>query len=124
MKTREEKLEYAKQYKKNNRDKINSYRAKNKERYLLWERRYQFKKKYGITIDQYQEMYDKQEGKCAICSVHQDNLSRALCIDHNHSSGKIRGLLCDKCNSILGYANDNITNLENAINYLKSNEVT
>ncbi len=45
MKTREEKLEYQKQYKKNNRDKINKYRAENKERHLVWERRYQFKKK-------------------------------------------------------------------------------
>lgn len=123
MKTREEKLEYQKQYKKNNRDKINKYRAENKERHLVWERRYQFKKKYGISIDQYQEMYDKQGGKCAICDTHQDNLNRKLCIDHSHASGKVRGLLCNRCNSVLGYFNDNITLLENAIKYLKINDV-
>jgi hypothetical protein len=118
MKTREEKLEYSRQYKKNNRDKINKYRADNKERHLIWERRYQFKKKYGITLDQYQNMFNLQEGKCAICGIHQDELTRALYIDHDHCTENIRGLLCHKCNSILGYVNDDINLLENAIKYL------
>ena len=79
------------------------------------------KKNYNITLEQYDELYNKQEGKCAICGTHQEELKSTLHIDHNHKTKKIRGLLCFKCNSLLGCANDNIIKLESAIIYLKNN---
>lgn len=59
--------------------------------------------------------------KCAICGKSVNELGRALCIDHSHSTSKIRGLLCTKCNLGIGSFMDNIILLENAISYLKNN---
>ena len=73
-------------------------------------------KAYGITEDEYNKMYSEQNGDCKICSK---NFSR-LCVDHDHKSGKVRGLLCHHCNTMLGLALDDISTLTNAINYLKS----
>ena len=76
------------------------------------------KRSYGITPEEYNQMFLKQEGKCTICYRHQSVLRRRLAVDHCHESKKIRGLLCDNCNPMLGYAKDNITILESAIEYL------
>lgn len=78
------------------------------------------KKHYGITLEFYEKLYEKQEGKCAICGVKETILNRKLAVDHDHDTGKIRGLLCTNCNSILGYADDNIIILEKVIKYLGS----
>lgn len=60
------------------------------------------KSRYGITLDDYNDMFDKQKGKCDICKTHQMKLNRKLCVDHCHTTGKVRGLLCNRCNSMLG----------------------
>jgi hypothetical protein len=78
-------------------------------------------RKYGIGLKEYDELFITQEGCCAICGTHQTELSRALVVDHNHETGEIRGLLCHKCNLTLGYVNDNIRVLVNAIKYLEKN---
>ena len=77
------------------------------------------RKHYKLTVDQYVEMERAQQYRCAICRVHKDNLSRSLEVDHNHSTGKIRGLLCRKCNLVLGIVDDNVIVLNAAIYYLK-----
>ena len=61
-------------------------------------RAYQYMKKYGITIADYNEIFDAQDGRCAICEKHQMELDYLLCVDHCHSTGDIRGLLCRDCN--------------------------
>lgn len=71
---------------------------------------------YGISPEQYNEMLEKQDGKCAIC--HQES-DRKLCIDHNHETDEIRGLLCYKCNSILGLLNDDFQYMWKVYEYLK-----
>lgn len=63
-------------------------------------------------------MFDKQGGCCAICGTHQSELINKLCIDHNHITGAVRGLLCSKCNSALGYVNEDIKILKSVIEYL------
>jgi len=73
--------------------------VKNCEDYQNRRRNERFKRRYGITLDDYNEMLKKQSNKCKICKISPDNLKRKLCIDHCHETGKIRGLLCDKCNN-------------------------
>ncbi len=78
------------------------------------------KKNYDLTLEQYNELLEQQNHCCLICHVHQSKLRRKLAVDHSHKSGKIRGLLCTKCNTILGTFDDNIKLLESAIYYLKA----
>jgi hypothetical protein len=79
-----------------------------------------FLKKYGITNNDYNEMFDQQKGCCKICFIHQKELKTKLFIDHDHKTGKVRGLLCNSCNLVLGFAKDNINILEESIKYLKN----
>lgn len=64
-------------------------------------------------------MLNEQNNCCKICNTHQNKLNSPLHIDHNHSTNKIRGLLCSKCNQGLGFFYDNIGLMEKAIEYLK-----
>lgn len=79
--------------------------------------------KYGITIEEYKSMLIKQDHRCAICNVHMDDnhartKAEALTVDHDHSSGKVRGLLCKACNLGIGNLNT-IEKLKSAILYLQ-----
>jgi len=71
---------------------------------------------YGINENQFDQMMINQEGKCYICKG--DNGSIALCIDHDHLTGKVRGLLCNKCNRGLGLFSDDLVLLKRAMSYL------
>ncbi len=79
--------------------------------------KHNIKKKYGITPDDWDRMYEQQGGKCAICSC-DCTTGRKLAVDHCHTSGNVRGLLCAKCNQGLGYFDDNTDFLGKAIEYL------
>lgn len=81
-------------------------------------RKYHLKTNYNITVEEYNNMFDFQEGKCAICKLPQ---SKSLHVDHNHATGKIRGLLCQKCNHGIGQFNDNPDLLSQARIYLLDN---
>lgn len=76
-------------------------------------------KQYGITIETLESLKKSQGYKCAICGIPEGQLSRDLHIDHCHSTGKVRGLLCFACNGSLGKVGDNIEILEKMIGYLK-----
>lgn len=73
--------------------------------------------KYGISLDDYEQMFNKQNGVCAICGIKREK----LCIDHDHSTGIIRGLLCNKCNFALGLVDDNKETLQKMIEYISKN---
>lgn len=73
---------------------------------------------YGITAEDYQKLFDEQQGCCAICGKHQINFKRRLAVDHCHTTLKVRGLLCSPCNTMLGHAKDNVSTLQAAILYL------
>lgn len=88
-------------------------------------RNMELKKRFGITIDDYNKMLENQKGLCEICNKKPDgdtNKTRILAVDHCHESGKIRALLCNLCNSALGGFKDNIQNLKNAIVYLEKHQ--
>lgn len=77
------------------------------------------KSSYGITLEQYYAMYEAQDHKCAICKKeHELGGKVGLAVDHCHSKGHVRGLLCVKCNHAIGKFEDNVEFLNNAIAYL------
>lgn len=82
---------------------------------------------FGISYRGYMKMYQEQNGNCAICgkeetAIYQNNIIRSLAIDHCHTTGKIRGLLCTNCNTALGGFKDNKELLLNACKYLEKYE--
>lgn len=85
------------------------------------------KRRYGMTKEQYIELYNKQSGVCAICGKPESTIGKKgtspvrLSVDHSHVTGKIRGLLCKKCNLGIGYLKDDPNVLLSARNYLLSN---
>lgn len=75
---------------------------------------------YNLSIEDYEQMLFRQNGKCAICGkVEERKSSPFLCVDHCHKTGKIRGLLCHRCNSAIGKLNDDPELLRKAIVYLE-----
>lgn len=64
--------------------------------HIAWTRMIKFR--YGITENQFNELLQKQDFKCFICQRHKDEFKSRLCIDHNHATGEVRGLLCKHCN--------------------------
>ena len=82
---------------------------------------YRLKKEYGITNDDKREMYAEQCGLCYICQVEMGSLSQAH-IDHNHTTGQIRKLLCFKCNAALGMVDESEDRLTSMISYLREHK--
>lgn len=82
----------------------------------------QYFKRYGITLNDYEKMLKIQNYCCAICTIHISELSSRLHVDHCHTTGKVRGLLCFNCNSGLGRFKDSKSNLLNAVTYIKCSE--
>ena len=80
-------------------------------------------KAFGMTLQRYNEMLEEQDHKCAICGRSQRALSKAFAVDHDHDTGRVRGLLCDMCNRAIGLLGDDIERLNNAINYLKQGDL-
>lgn len=78
-------------------------------------------KRYGITSEQYQSLLEKQDYRCAICGNTPEQSrgnTNKLSVDHCHNTGKVRGLLCQKCNTGLGLLGDTKEDLQKALNYL------
>jgi len=118
-------IEYAKKYGKVNNERRRKKYANESEYRTQQLRRAEesrLKRVYGITQVQYDQMLKDQNGVCKICGyanpVSKKGTPRALAVDHDHISGKIRGLLCNSCNSLLGHAHDNCDLLRAALKYL------
>lgn len=83
----------------------------------------ELKKKYGITLQEYNSMLKQQNGVCAICGEHETTVIKgkvmSLSVDHCHTTNKVRGLLCNHCNHAIGKLKDDVALLEKAIAYLK-----
>jgi hypothetical protein len=89
------------------------------EEFKAQQRKRYYKKRYGITIEQYEKMLKAQNGVCAICGENNNHKTqRHLHIDHNHQTGKVRGLLCIRCNTIIGNSKENTEILKKAIEYI------
>jgi hypothetical protein len=85
---------------------------------------YKLMAQYNLTLEDYTNLLEKQGGVCCICKQKETakanaGYTKSLAVDHCHSTGKIRGLLCQSCNTGLGSFKDNIDTIQNAILYLK-----
>jgi hypothetical protein len=97
---------------KHGRSKTREYHREHERKRLL--------KKYSLTPLEYNIMLEKQNNRCAICN--EFYTAKKLFVDHNHKNGLVRGLLCNRCNLLIGWANDSTDILEKAIKYLSKKE--
>lgn len=112
---KEKKLSYQKEYYQLNKERVSQ---RNRIRHL--------KLNYNLTSQQYLEKLITQNNCCAICNKPEHRLLKTgdikpLSVDHNHITGEVRDLLYNDCNSLLGFAKENVEILQNAINYLNRN---
>lgn len=89
----------------------------NRERFRKWIWKGHLRRKYGLSLEDYESLKAKQNNCCLIC-----NEEKALNVDHNHLTGKVRGLLCRGCNTAIGLLKEDVSLLNKAIFYLKDNE--
>jgi hypothetical protein len=113
-----------------NRDRVKRWREQNPEKYLAKQRAYSaspakkkadrrsyLKRKYGMTLEDYDAMFEEQGGVCAICKKPRPE-DRTLHVDHDHNTGTIRGLLCFRCNNALGDFEEEYELFRRAADYL------
>lgn len=131
MKTAEERKQYRRQqylkHKDREKETRREYLIKNREKVLEKQKKYNkenplkrknavLKNVYGITLVQYNEMFETQEGKCAICQRHQNELTRTLCVDHDHKTNKVRALLCVTCNTDVSVVENRLEEMTKYLN--------
>jgi len=113
-----------KQKNKNDSQKINRLIFYNSERGVLSSRRAHLKRNFNLDIKDYDKLNASQNGLCAICNEPETYYrNKVLSVDHDHETGRIRGLLCNTCNRALGLLKDNKNVLINAIKYLEKHEL-
>ena len=117
-KWREDNPEYDKEWYKENREARLEYCRNWCKENPDTTREHHIKHTYGLTLADYDKMLEAQSGVCAICGVSPEEGGRRLLVDHDHKTGKIRGLLCYSCNVGLGHFKDSPHNLAEAIEYL------
>lgn len=109
---------YQKAWRERNREKDNKYKResylRNKEKFILLERDRQYKKRYGISLDDYNKLLKEQNGECKICKTTISGpKTNNFAVDHDHSTGEVRGLLCSRCNGALGWYEKHKQGIEN-----------
>jgi hypothetical protein len=113
---------YYKGYLSSNREKVNARNKAYREANPDWYTNQMLKNSYNLTVSEYTEMLNAQNGVCAVCGG--NNKGKRLAVDHDHKTGAVRGLLCFKCNVALGFINDSPIVAERMITYLQSAMVT
>ena len=98
------------------RQRYRAYKDKHAQHWRSWKLRHE----YGIDIEEYDQILEVQRGVCAICHRTGSSKRRTrLVVDHDHETGKVRGLLCDGCNRALGLLKDNADVLRSAAEYVE-----
>lgn len=120
---RERYRRYTGKWRENNKEKYNAYmreyRAKNHDQALALDAKSQLKRRYGLTPEQFESLLNSQDLSCAICGTTKNGGgAHRMCVDHDHETGNVRGLLCHRCNRALGLFGDSETLLQSAIDYL------
>ena len=110
---RQDKKEYIREYNRNRYGNLPEDVKKEQNRRMLI-------RTYGIEPEDYDKMLVEQNGVCACCGCKETNPKKKhLCIDHDHNTGEVRALLCDRCNRGIGAFGDNLDNLQKAVLYLQ-----
>lgn len=127
IRNRAKKLEYQKEWSEKNMETEKEYKRKyylkNKDKFKKKSRANDLKRKFGITLNEYNERLINQNHCCMICGRHRDKFKKDFAVDHNHATGVIRGLLCGECNTGLGKFRDDVILLQKAINYLNNHNI-
>ena len=118
-KIRKQKIKYYKKNKKKIMQKKKEYLKRNFNKWYKCQINSILKNRHNITLREYDILLETQKGRCAICNNFEKIRNRNLAVDHNHKTKKIRGLLCYRCNILLGFAQDDINYLLKAVSYLK-----
>ena len=95
------------------KSELNKYRYANGDSYAV-----RLKKLYNLSVEEYEQMYAEANGCCQVCGISEEDLNRRLAVDHCHTTGKVRGLLCGKCNTALGQLEDNLETISALYSYL------
>jgi hypothetical protein len=102
---------------------IEAERARDRARYAAnpnRNRNQQLRAQYGMSLEDYERMLQEQSGRCAICPSEVGAKGKSLAVDHCHETGRVRGLLCARCNVGIGMFQDDVSRLRNAIEYLNT----
>lgn len=91
----------------------------NKEEHKVNTRGKHRKRRYGVSQERFDQMLQEQQHTCAICGT---VMGQEACVDHDHTTGRVRGLLCKTCNAGLGLFHDNWQIISSALNYLERNQ--
>lgn len=122
-KHREKKRAYARKHRAENpeffREQYRKRYAANKTIFREWNRKYALARSFGLTPEDYDRILASQNGVCAICGGNRAKRKMRLHVDHCHTSGLIRGLLCGNCNMGLGYFADSVEFLLAAVEYIR-----
>lgn len=117
-KHREQKLAANRAYRAQHRERLNALwrdKWRSDAAYREQHARARLGKIYGLSAEQHRRLLDEQDGVCAIC---RQSSRRALCVDHCHATQRVRGLLCDKCNTALGLLDEDVGRMLAAVAYL------
>jgi hypothetical protein len=109
-----------------NRKRVNNWQKNNPDKYNFSQWKWALKRKYNLTVEEYEEIFNTQNGVCAIClnpeTYVYNGRTYRLAVDHCHTTGKVRGLLCKDCNQILGRFNEDLDRFQRAIEYIKTHK--
>lgn len=100
------------------KDCLNAVRKAHYQDNKDWYRNRNYKKEYGITLEEYEAMFSAQGGVCLICLL-PERSGKLLAVDHDHATGEVRGLLCNGCNVALGMFLDDPERIERAARYVR-----
>jgi len=104
------------------RARIEHYKRRDRDHYYKNQARHrelQMAKRYKISVEEYRHMFEKQHNLCAICKKPESTKNKVLSVDHCHKTGKVRALLCGKCNKALGFFEDNLYVLSKVKEYIE-----
>ncbi len=124
MSTKKERADYQRKWlnsseenKVKNRNRATKWKNTHPEKAASTKRKGDLRRRYGMTVQQWDELFISQGACCAICKTKEPS-SRGWFTDHCHTTNKVRGILCQQCNALIGFAKDSVTVLANGIDYL------
>lgn len=123
LKNKERRKEWFNDWKQKNPERLKELKKKSAEKNRLIERERKLKKFYNMSLEEFNLLSERQNHKCTICKKDAAlEKNKNLVVDHCHRTGKVRSLLCDRCNRTMGSLEENIEILESMIKYIREYE--